>query len=251
MSAPSSLDRMVARSAASLRLKGRKGLARRLLIAALAILLGLPGAGVLLYGMIPPPATPLMVLRLFEGEGLDRQWRPRSAIAPHLFRAVIAAEDGRFCEHFGFDHVELAKAFREWRRGRRIRGASTITMQTAKNLFLWPGRLFLRKAAEAYLTPWLELGWSKARILELYVNIAEWGPGIYGAEAAARAYFKKPARALTPSEAALLAAVLPNPREWSPAKPSAYVRERARIIRARMADAPVSEAGICSATAAR
>jgi len=251
MSAPSTLDRIIARNAARLRLKGRGGLARRLLIAALAILLGLPGAGVLLYGVVPPPVTPLMVLRVFEGEGLDRQWRPASAIAPNLFRAVIAAEDARFCEHFGFDRAELAKAFRQWRRGRHIRGASTITMQTAKNLFLWPGRLFVRKAAEAYLTPWLEIGWSKARILELYVNIAEWGPGIYGAEAAARAYFKKPASALTPNEAALLAAVLPNPREWSPAKPSAYLRDRARTIRARMADAPVSEDGICSAPKAR
>ena len=250
MSVLSSLNRMAARDSARPRSKDRSALARCLLIAALTIFAGLPGAGVLLYGVVPPPATPLMVLRLFEGEGLDRQWRPRSAIAPDLFRAVIAAEDARFCEHFGFDRVELKKAFREWRRGRRIRGASTITMQTAKNLFLWPGRLLLRKAAEAYLTPWLEIGWSKARILELYVNIAEWGPGIYGAEAAARAYFDKPASALTANEAALLAAALPNPRDWSPANPSAYMRARARAIRARMADAPVSENGICPAVTA-
>ena len=228
----------------------RRGVFARLLLVCIALLLGLPGAGVILYRIIPPPVTPLMVQRLFEGEGISREWRSRDAIAPDLFRAVIAAEDARFCEHAGFDRVELAKAFRDWRRGRRIRGASTITMQTAKNLFLWPGRQFLRKAAEAWITPWLEIGWSKTRILELYVNIAEWGPGIYGAEAASRAYFGKPAGALSAGEAALLAAVLPNPRDWSPAKPSAYVRERARLIRTRMADAPVSAEGICGGAGA-
>ena len=192
-----------------------------------------------------------MAIRLFEGEGLHRQWRPRSAIAPDLFRAVVASEDARFCEHLGFDRVELEKAVEEWRRGRPSRGASTITMQTAKNLFLWPGRLFLRKAAEAYLTPWLEVGWSKARILEVYVNIAEWGPGIYGADAAARYWFDKPASALTANEAALLAAILPNPRQWSPVKPSDYIRERARIIRSRMADVPISGNAICDAQPVR
>jgi monofunctional glycosyltransferase len=224
----------------------RSSLGRRLAIAVLAILVGVPAAGVILYAIVPPPITPLMIIRLFEGEGLDRQWRPASAIAPDLFRAVVAAEDARFCEHFGFDRVELEKAVREWRRGRRIRGASTITMQTAKNLFLWPGRMFLRKAAEAYLTPWLEVGWSKARILEIYVNIAEWGPGIYGAEAAAKFYFGKPAIALSTNEAALLAAILPNPRQWSPVRPTVYIRERARMIRAHMADAPVSGSDICA-----
>ena len=247
MSATSSPPRRVPSSARAVPRKQRRSLVTRLLIGALALMVGLPGAGVLLYGIVPPPATPLMVLRLFEGEGLSRQWRPLGQISPDLFRAVIAAEDARFCEHFGFDPVELQKAVHDWRRGRRARGASTITMQTAKNLFLWPGRNFLRKAAEAYLTPWLELGWSKERILELYVNVAEWGPGIYGAEAAAQAHFRKSASALTAQEAALLAAVLPNPRAWSPAKPSAYVRERARIIRARMDAAPVGKGEICPA----
>ena len=221
---------------------------RRLLQAVVAFF-GISLLMVLLYGFMPVFVTPLMILRLFEGEGLHRDWVPRQAISADLFRAVIAAEDARFCEHYGFDPVELQKAVRDWRRGRRVRGASTITMQTAKNLFLWPGRNFARKAAEAYLTPWLEIGWSKERILELYLNIAEWGPGIYGAEAAAQTYFGKSARALKPNEAALLAAVLPNPREWSPAKPSAYVRERARLIRARMPDAPVTERAICPASA--
>jgi monofunctional glycosyltransferase len=235
------------RSAGDLRRAWPRRWASRLATGALVVLVGLPGAGILLYGLLPPPATPLMIQRLFEGEGLQKRWLGRGDIAPDLFRAIIAAEDARFCEHFGFDAVELEKAIRDWRRGRRIRGASTITMQTAKNLFLWPGRNMFRKAAEAYLTPWLELGWSKERILELYVNVAEWGPGIYGAEAAAGAYFGKSARALTANEAALLAAVLPNPRQWSPAKPSAHVRERARTIRARMADTPVSQNRICPA----
>jgi monofunctional glycosyltransferase len=236
------------RSGRVARRTGRKRWALRILLAMTsALLVGLPGAGVVLYGLVPPPVTPLMIQRLFEGEGLRRQWAPRQAIAPDLFRAVIAAEDARFCEHHGFDAIELDKAIRDWQRGRRIRGASTITMQTAKNLFLWPGRNLLRKGAEAYLTPWLELGWSKARILEIYVNVAEWGPGIYGAEAAAQAYFGKSASALSAGEAALLAAVLPNPREWSPAKPSSYVRERARTIRSRMPDAPVTDRRICPA----
>ncbi len=245
MSAISSMRRGASKSLALLRRTVRGTVLRKLLVGTVAILVGVPGAGILLYGLVPPPATPLMILRLFEGEGIARDWRPRGAIAPDLFRAVIAAEDARFCEHVGFDTVELAKALRDWRRGRRVRGASTITMQTAKNLFLWPGRTLVRKAAEAYLTPWLEMSWSKARILELYVNIAEWGPGIYGAEAAARAYFGKPASALSAKEAALLAAVLPNPRAWSPDKPSSYVRARARTIHARMGDAPVTEGRIC------
>ncbi|HXV22817.1 MAG TPA: monofunctional biosynthetic peptidoglycan transglycosylase [Alphaproteobacteria bacterium] len=240
------VHRMAVRKGSRARAKRRKGLASRLLIGAMVLLVGFPGAGILLYGILPPPVTPLMMLRLFEGERLDRDWRPRNAIAPDLFRAVIAAEDARFCDHFGFDPVELKKAFRDWQRGGRVRGASTITMQTAKNLFLWPGRDFLRKAVEAYLTPWLEIAWSKTRVLELYVNVAEWGPGIYGVEAAARAYFGKPASALSKNEAALLAAVLPNPRVWSPVKPSAYIRQRARTIRARMPDAPVSTDEICA-----
>jgi monofunctional biosynthetic peptidoglycan transglycosylase len=237
--------------AAKSRRRTRSFLGRRLAIAALAVFVGLPAAGVLLYGVVPPAITPLMVIRLFEGEALHRQWRPRTAISPDLFRAVVAAEDARFCEHFGFDRIELQKAVEEWRRGHRLRGASTITMQTAKNLFLWPGRLFLRKAAEAYLTPWLEIGWSKARILEIYVNIAEWGPGIYGAEAAAQYYFDKPASALTANEASLLAAILPNPRESSPVRPSAYIRERARTIRGQMVDVPISGSTICTAQSVR
>jgi monofunctional biosynthetic peptidoglycan transglycosylase len=147
---------------------------------------------------------------------------------------VIAAEDNLFCTHHGFDLGSLQDAFDDWQDDRRTRGASTISMQTSKNLFLWPGRDFVRKGAEAYVTAWMELLWPKTRIAEVYLNIAEWGPGLYGAEAAARAYFKKPAADLSRREAALLAAVLPNPRAWSPARPTAYIARRAATLQRRM-----------------
>jgi monofunctional biosynthetic peptidoglycan transglycosylase len=147
---------------------------------------------------------------------------------------VIAAEDNRFCEHAGFDWGELEGQLDALLAGGRARGASTITMQTAKNLFLWPGRDFVRKALEAWLTPQIELLWPKRRIIEVYLNVAEFGPGIYGAEAAARAYFGKSAGALGAREAALLAAVLPSPRRWSPDRPTEYLSARARNIRTRI-----------------
>jgi len=210
------------------------------------IAVGLPISSLTVFAVLPPPVTPLMLIRLVEGEGLTKDWTSRERISPELFRAVIAAEDMRFCDHSGFDTEETGKAVKEWRKGRRLRGASTISMQTAKNLFLWPGRSLVRKVLEAYLTVWLELLWSKDRILEVYVNVAEWGPGVYGAEAAALAYFGKPAAELGPREASLLAAVLPNPRGWSPVRPSAYIRERAAVIRSRMGDVAVSTPeGIC------
>jgi monofunctional glycosyltransferase len=240
------LERMpVSLASAPSSIRRRHHRLRYLSIWAAALLVGLPATLTLLYAVVPPPITPLMIVRLVQGEGLAKTWRSRDHIAPDLFRAVIAGEDARFCTHFGFDSVELENAWRGWRDGGRVRGASTITMQTARNLFLWQGRSLVRKAAEAYLTPFLELAWSKARILEIYVNIVEWGPGIYGAEAAAQTYFGKPASALDADEAALLAAVLPNPRRWSPAEPTAYIRERAQVIRARMAEADIAKGAIC------
>jgi monofunctional biosynthetic peptidoglycan transglycosylase len=197
-----------------------------------------PPAAVLAYRFLPPPVTPLMLLRQAEGLGLARHWVDGAEIAPALKRAVIAAEDARFCQHRGFDWQAIEEAWDDWQAGERQRGASTITQQTAKNLFLWPGGGWLRKAAEAYPTALLELIWPKRRILEVYLNVAEWGPGIYGAEAAARASFGHGARSLTAHEAALMAAVLPNPRRWSPAKPSAYIQRRAQLIQSRMAKAP-------------
>jgi monofunctional biosynthetic peptidoglycan transglycosylase len=159
---------------------------------------------------------------------------PIEAVAPALRRSVVAAEDNLFCEHWGFDIQAMRGEIAAWRRGERPRGASTISMQTVKNLLLWPGRDPVRKVIEAWLTPQLELLWPKRRILEVYLSIAEFGPGVYGAEAAARTYFGKPAADLTRGEAARLAAVLPAPLDWSAAKPGPYVRRRAATIERRV-----------------
>jgi monofunctional glycosyltransferase len=199
----------------------------------LACLAG-PALIILVYRVVPPPVTPLMLIRALEGEEIDYRWTPLDRISPHLAQAVIAAEDNRFCEHWGFDLGEVLAIFDEWRDGERPRGASTITMQTAKNILLWPNRQVVRKLLEAWLTPQLELLWSKRRILEVYLNVAEMGPGIYGAEAAAERYFGKTAAALTPREAALLAAVLPSPRSASPAQPSVYLNGRVPVILQRV-----------------
>lgn len=205
-----------------------------LIIAAVLILLIVtPIALVIVYRVIPPPATPLMVLRLFEGEGLKKKWVPLRRISPRLVRAVIALEDTKFCEHDGVDWGSLFEALSAHFKGSRLRGASTISMQTTKNLLLWPGRDYIRKGLEVPLTFWMEMIWEKRRIIEVYLNIAEWGPGIYGAEAAAQRYFGKSASRLTAWEAARMAAVLPNPRRWSPSRPTAYIRGRAYIAIAR------------------
>nr|WP_236552708.1 monofunctional biosynthetic peptidoglycan transglycosylase [Belnapia sp. F-4-1] len=205
-------------------------LVRGLLLAVLAPL-ALIGA----FRFVPPPATPLMAIRLVQGYGIEHQWTPYEGIAPALARAVIASEDNLFCEQaLGFDFAALGRQIRAWRDGQRPRGASTITMQTAKNLLLWPGRDPVRKALEAWLTPQVALLWSKRRVLEVYLNIVEFGPGIYGVEAAARAHFGKRSSQITTREAALLAAVLPLPLHWSAASPSAHVRQRAAIIEHRM-----------------
>lgn len=192
---------------------------------AIVALLG-PPIGLAALRVIPPPVTPLMLIRVFQGEGIAKSWMPLSRISPHLRAAVIAAEDNLFCTHAGFDLESLQDAVDDWSEGKRTRGASTISMQTAKNVFLWPGRDIVRKGAEAYVTAWMELLWPKSRIAEVYLNVAEWGPGLYGAEAAARHYFKKPAARLSRREAALLAAVLPNPLAWNPAKPTSYIANR-------------------------
>lgn len=207
---------------------------RKAVIVGVLALLAAPPVGLVLYRLVPPPITPLMVIRLFEGEGLSRDWTGLEAISPYLRAAVIAAEDNLFCDHHGFDVDSLRDAFEEWMDGGRARGASTISMQTSKNLFLWPGRNPARKILEAYVTAWLEVLWPKDRIIEVYLNIAEWGPGIYGAEAAARQHFGVPAARLSRRQAARLAAVLPNPRVWSPSRPTPYILERAAVLERRM-----------------
>jgi len=165
---------------------------------------------------------------------LRREWRDLSAISPQLQLAVIAAEDQRFAEHRGFDFRQIQKALDDAENGGRSRGASTITQQVAKNLFLWGGRSWVRKGFEAWFTLLIEWLWPKQRILEMHLNIAEFGRGIYGAEAAARAHFGKSAGRLSREEAARLAAVLPNPIRMNAGKPSQYVLRRQRQIEAQM-----------------
>jgi len=215
----------------------RRGIGRRLwriLRAILLLVLILPIPFVAAYRFLPPPGTPLMLMRSLEGEPIRRHWVPLAQISPSLPRAVIASEDALFCSNYGFDFGEIEAALKRAREGYRLRGASTISQQTAKNLLLWPGRSFLRKGLEAYVTVLLELGWRKSRILEVYLNIVEWGPGIYGAEEAAQVHFRKPAAALTRHEAALLAAILPNPRVFSADHPGPYIEGRAAKIEEQM-----------------
>lgn len=201
---------------------------------------------VMLYGVLPPPLTIAMANGVIAGDGLEQRWRPIEKIAPDLVRATIAAEDARFCLHDGFDWESIRKAWAHIQNGgQRLRGGSTISMQTAKNVFLWPARSWTRKGFEAYFTVLIELFWSKRRIMEVYLNVVEFGPGVYGAEAAAQSFFGKSAAELTRREAALLAAVLPNPREWSAARPGPYVRERAGTLQRRLLDVPDAGPAVC------
>ena len=190
----------------------------------------LPPAQVAALRVLPPPPDALMLVRLAQGEGFDQRWRPLSSISPALARAVVAAEDARFCEHHGFDWEALREAAARNAQGGRLRGGSTISQQTAKNVFLWPSRDYLRKGLEAGYTVLIEALWGKRRILEVYLNEVEWGPGVYGAEAAAQRDFHEGADRLTPAQAARLAAVLPSPLHWSAQRPGAGVRRRAGRI---------------------
>jgi len=210
----------------------------RLLAAGLGLFGALPLAVVLWAAVLPVPATPLMLLRLMEGAGWQQHWVALDEVPPSLVPAILAGEDNTFCQHDGIDWVGLAKAAREVERGKRdqARGASTISMQVAKNLLLWPGRDEIRKGLELTYVTWIEALWSKRRILEVYVNIVEWGPGIYGVEAAARFHFGVPARHMTARQAALLAAVLPSPLEWNAGQPGPYVSERAVTLQRRAED---------------
>jgi monofunctional biosynthetic peptidoglycan transglycosylase len=205
-----------------------------LLKAALLVLVFGPVILLVLYRVVPPPITPLMVIRLFEGEGLNKDWTPLEKITPSLPKLVIAAEDNTFCSHWGFDIEAYQAQLEKSLKGRASRGASTLSMQLAKNLFLWPGRSYVRKALEIPLTLYVELVLPKHRIMELYLNIVEFGPGLYGAEAAARAHFNTSAEKLSLQQAAQLAAVLPNPRRWSASKPTGYIQNRASLYRQRI-----------------
>ena len=216
---------------------------RRLLLRLIKLLLCLVALSVLLVLVlrwVPPPFTALMVERKLEswqsGEPIDlqRRWRPWSELPDDLKMAVIAAEDQKFAEHWGFDIAAIRAALAHNERGGSLRGASTLSQQVAKNLFLWSGRSWARKGLEAWLTGWIELLWPKQRILEVYLNSVEWGNGIFGAEAAAQHHFDTGAPYLSTRQASQLAAVLPNPRVWNAGRPSAYVNQRAAWIRQQM-----------------
>jgi monofunctional biosynthetic peptidoglycan transglycosylase len=181
-----------------------------------------------------PPVTAFMVQQKGSVREIAYTWVERAQIAPAAARAVIAAEDQRFLAHNGLDFASINRAVEDYRAGDGLRGASTITQQVAKNLFLWSGRSFIRKALEAYFALLLETCLPKQRILELYLNVAEFGPGIFGVEAAAQRFFGRPASGLRPNEAALLAAVLPNPQRLQANQPTAYIRERQTWILGQM-----------------
>ncbi|WP_053990534.1 monofunctional biosynthetic peptidoglycan transglycosylase [Mangrovimonas sp. TPBH4] len=191
---------------------------------------------VIIYRWVPVPITPLMVIRYYEQpKEKERQmwkhdWEPLEAISKNLQLAVICSEDQTFVKHHGFDVKAIEKAYENNKKGKRIKGGSTISQQTAKNVFLWPGRSWLRKGLEAYFTFLIELVWPKERIIEVYLNSIEMGNGIYGAEAASRYWFKKPASKLSQYEAAAIAAILPNPRHYKAQPATAYIQGRKEWI---------------------
>lgn len=195
---------------------------------------------VILYRFVPVPITPLMVIRCAQQVGrgekirLKHHWVPMKEISSQLGIAVIASEDQRFLEHHGFDFKAIEKAIDENKKGKRRRGASTISQQTAKNVFLWPGSSWLRKGLEVYFTALIELFWSKERIMEVYLNSIEMGDGIYGAEAVAQQHFGRSAKKLTATNSALIAATLPNPLKFSSANPSRYMLKRQSAIMRQM-----------------
>ena len=207
---------------------------RRPVLAAVLVLAGLVLTSIAVHRLVPPPMTFLMVSRSVAGEGLSYRWRSLDDISPRLVEAVIASEDSGYCAHRGFDMKAIEKAIKANESGGRIRGGSTISQQTAKNVFLWPGRDWIRKGLEAGYTVMIETLWGKRRVMEVYLNVAEWAPGVYGAEAAARHWFGKPASELSAREAARLAAILPSPRRYNASAPGPYVRRRASRVQAAM-----------------
>lgn len=193
---------------------------------------GLSIVSVIIFKWIPIPFTPLMVTRIIEfkldgGDAIySHKWVPLEEISPNLQKAVIASEDGNFLKHSGFDFKAMQKAFKNNSKGKRLKGGSTISQQTAKNVFLWQGRSYIRKGLEAYFTVLIELIWGKERIMEVYLNSIEMGNGVYGAQEAARTWYRKTAINLTAREAAGIAAILPNPRKFKASNSSPYIERR-------------------------
>ncbi|MCK2041571.1 monofunctional biosynthetic peptidoglycan transglycosylase [Chromohalobacter sp. TMW 2.2308] len=209
----------------------------------LFVILGFVGLSVLLvlvFRVVPVFGSTVMLERKIEswvsGEpiSIHQQWRPWASLSDNAKLAVIASEDQRFPMHHGFDFNQMQKALDAWFSGDSLRGASTISQQTAKNLFLWTDRTWVRKGFEAWFTVLIELLWPKERILEVYLNIVEWDSGVFGLEAAAQHYFGVSANQLSAAQASRLAAILPNPREWSASRPSAYIQQRSQWIRQQM-----------------
>jgi monofunctional biosynthetic peptidoglycan transglycosylase len=212
----------------------KKGFWRGLLLALACIVLVGPVVMTVAYRFIPPPVTILMLLRAVQGHGLDYRWRGLDDISPDMVQAAIASEDSGFCRHHGFDFTAMQKAMaHNEKRPGKIRGGSTISQQTAKNVFLWPDRTYIRKGLEAYFTVLTEAIWGKRRIMEVYLNVVEMGPGIYGAEAASQAYFGHSAKTLDRTEADHLIAILPSPLKWKAVHSGAYVQRRSARIAAR------------------
>ena len=223
------------------RIKRKKpSLAKRVIKAGLlflAVFLVLSVLQVTVLRFVNPPLTGTMISNWIADKAAGREaqwpepeWRPLRKISPHLRRSVLAGEDQRFTAHSGFDFVEMNQAVQDALAGSRVRGASTITMQVARTVFLWPGRSLVRKVLEAYYTVLIEAFWSKKRILEVYLNTVDWGENVVGAEMASKKYFRTNASLLTAEQATLLAAILPSPHHWSAEHPTEYVKERQRRI---------------------
>lgn len=193
---------------------------------------GLSILSVIVFKWVPVPFTPLMITRAIDqkidGKEMtcSHDWEPIENISTNLQKAVIASEDGNFLKHSGFDFTAMQKAFKNNNRGRKLKGGSTISQQTAKNVFLWQGRSYVRKGLEAYFTVLIELIWGKERIMEVYLNSIEMGEGVYGAEAAAKYWYKTDAKSLTKKQAAGIAAILPNPRKFKASNSSSYIEKR-------------------------
>ena len=186
------------------------------------------------FRFVPVVITPHLVSIRLSGEAVSRDWVPLEEVAPDMARAVIASEDNRFCAHWGIDWLAMKIVWREYRERRRIRGGSTISMQTTKNAYLWLSRSPVRKGLEILMVPWVDGIWGKRRVMEVYLNLVEFGPGIYGVEAASQHHFRKSASELSAEQAARLAAVMPAPKDWSASRPSRFIRRRARDIELRM-----------------
>jgi monofunctional biosynthetic peptidoglycan transglycosylase len=225
--------------------EGKKPWLRRVLGIVFFLALPAPVLLLLIFRFVPIPGTPGMLVSLVQGKGLHYRWS--GDIAPVLGRAVIGAEDQTFCTHNGFDWKGIEKAMKEHERNpsKRLRGASTISQQTARTLFLVPMRSWIRKGLETYLTVLLEALWPKKRILEAYLNLVDWGHGNFGAEAAAESYFGVDASSLTRDQAARLAAILPNPTKWKAANPGRYVARRAKTLAARTSQVTRDKLNFC------